>query len=110
MEDTDAVNALAALAHATRIQVFKALITAGPAGLPAGRLAEMMQVSPSNLSAHLSTLSRAGLVRVRRDGRSRIYAAELDNVASLVDFLVADCCQGHPEVCTPVVTALDQTC
>ena len=110
MEDTDAVNAFAALAHATRLRVFRTLIAAGPEGLAAGRLAEALTVSPSNLSAHLSALTQAGLVRARAEGRSRIYAVELDRVAGLVDFLVADCCQGHPEVCAPLVTALERTC
>ncbi|MEQ8404849.1 MAG: metalloregulator ArsR/SmtB family transcription factor [Oceanicaulis sp.] len=110
MEDVDAVDHFAALAHPTRLRVFRTLIAAGPAGVGAGRLAEQLGVSPSNLSAHLSTLSHAKLLTMRADGRARIYAVDLERVAALVDFLVADCCKGHPEVCSPIVKAMDRAC
>lgn len=110
MDDSDAVNGFAALAHGTRLEVFKTLIAAGPDGLAAGKLSETLQVSPSNLSAHLASLSQSGLITVRAEGRSRIYAVDLDRVAALVDFLVADCCRGHPEVCHPIVQAMGRAC
>lgn len=110
MTDEAAIEGFSALAHATRLRVFKMLIAAGPGGVPAGRLSDDLQVSPSNLSAHLSALSQAGLVTVRAEGRSRIYAVDMDRVAALVDFLVADCCRGHPEVCSPIVEAMQRTC
>ena len=110
MEDADAVAQFAALAHPTRLRVFRTLIAAGPDGVGAGRLADELSVSPSNLSAHLSTLSHAKLLTVRAEGRARIYAVDLDQVSALVDFLVADCCKGHPEVCSPVVEALQRAC
>lgn len=110
MDDAAAVEGFSALAHPTRLSVFKALIVAGPDGLPAGALADLVEVSPSNLSAHLAALSAAGLIKARAKGRSRIYAVEMDQVAALVDFLVADCCQGHPEVCDPVLTAASKGC
>lgn len=110
MDDQKAVDGFAALAHPTRLRVFRSLIAAGPDGMAAGALSDMLEVSPSNLSAHLSTLTQAGLIAVRASGRSRIYAVEIDRVAALVDFLVADCCQGHPEVCSPIVKALTRTC
>lgn len=110
MDETAAIDSFAALAHATRLSVFKALITAGPEGLAAGRLAALLDVSPSTLSPHLSALSHAGLVQVDVQGRSRIYAAKMERVAALVDFLVADCCAGHPDVCAPVRAALDRPC
>lgn len=94
-----AATRFGALAHTTRLKVFKILMQAGPEGRPAGELAELAQVSPSNLSAHLSVLSQADLIEVRREGRMRIYAVCVENIAQLVDFLVDDCCQGHPEVC-----------
>lgn len=97
-----AVRRLAALAQITRVNVFKALMSAGPEGLPAGVLSERLDVAPNTLSAHLSVLSQAELVSVRREGRMRIYAVELEAVSELLGFLVDDCCQGHPEVCAPV--------
>lgn len=110
MDQTAAIDSFAALAHATRLSVFKALVVAGPDGLAAGRLADSLGVSPSNLSPHLSALSQAGLVQATVQGRSRIYAARMERVAGLVEFLVADCCGGDPKVCAPVHTALDGPC
>jgi len=66
---------LGALAHETRLTVFRALMRAGPEGLAAGALAGSAQVSSSNLSSHLNVLLGAGLVTVRRDGRQRIYVS-----------------------------------
>ncbi|MEO1039158.1 MAG: metalloregulator ArsR/SmtB family transcription factor [Pseudomonadota bacterium] len=100
--DENAVRQLAALAHPTRLQVFRALMRAGPGGLPAGALSDTLNVGPSSLSAHLTGLREAGLVEQRRDGRKRIYSAELAAAAGLVDYLVSDCCNGHPQVCAPL--------
>ncbi len=97
---------LAALAHETRLKIFRALVSAGPAGLPAGALAEGVGISPSNLSAHLVVLTGAGLAHVRKAGRQRIYAADLVATAELVSFLVADCCGGDPDLCRSVTTKL----
>ena len=94
-----AVARFAALASEARMRVFRLLIQAGPNGVAAGRLSEALDIAPSNLSAHLNTLRHAGLVSVRRDGRSRIYAANLEATGALVEYLVADCCDGHPEIC-----------
>ncbi|WBQ10659.1 ArsR family transcriptional regulator [Hyphomonadaceae bacterium ML37] len=94
---------LGALAHETRLTVFRALMRAGPEGLAAGALAGSAQVSASNLSSHLNVLLGAGLVTVRRDGRQRIYAPDLEAVRELLGFLVNECCQGAPEVCGGLV-------
>lgn len=94
---------LGALAHETRLTVFRALMRAGPGGLAAGALADAAQVSASNLSSHLNVLLGAGLVTVRRDGRQRIYSPDLDAVRELLGFLVNECCQGAPEVCGGLV-------
>ncbi|WP_019960250.1 ArsR/SmtB family transcription factor [Woodsholea maritima] len=99
MDLAQAATQFGALAHTTRLQVFKALIQAGPGGRPAGELADLVSVSPSNLSAHLTVLNQADLITMRRDGRMRIYAVSIERTAELVSFLVEDCCQGHPEIC-----------
>lgn len=90
---------MAALAHPTRLAVFRRLMRAGPEGVAAGVLAEELGVSPSNLSAHLSILTHAHLAVVRKDGRRRLYAPVIETVRGLVDFIVDDCCNGHPDVC-----------
>ncbi len=88
-----------ALSHETRLTVFRKIMGAGTEGVTAGELAEHAGVTPSNLSAHLTVLTHSGLIRVRRDGRRRIYTPIVDAVVDLVTFLVEDCCDGHPEVC-----------
>lgn len=97
---------LSALAHEARLRIFRALVSAGPAGLPAGTLADEVELSPSNLSAHLAVLTGAGLTHVRKAGRQRIYATDLVATAELISFLVADCCGGDPDLCRSVTTKL----
>ena len=87
-----------ALSHETRLTVFRKIMKAGADGVTAGELADHAGVTPSNLSAHLTVLTHSGLIKVRRDGRRRIYTAIVDTVADLVAFLVEDCCDGHPAV------------
>jgi DNA-binding transcriptional ArsR family regulator len=94
-----AVEALSALAHASRLAVFRLLVRAGEEGLPAGEIAREVAALPNTLSTHLAILGRAGLVQSRRDGRSVIYSADYDGMRELLGFLVADCCAGRPEIC-----------
>lgn len=103
MERSDAVAALAALAQDSRLDVFRLLVQAGPDGLPAGRIAEALGLAPNTLTFHFDRLRSAGLVTVRREGRSMIYAARFDAMNALLGFLTESCCQGRPEVCAPAV-------
>lgn len=99
MELSRAIEALAALAHDTRMSVFRLLMRQGPAGLPAGALAERLGVAPSTLSFHLAQLERAGLLRCWRVQRQIFYAADLDGIRGVLAFLTEECCQGRPELC-----------
>jgi ArsR family transcriptional regulator, arsenate/arsenite/antimonite-responsive transcriptional repressor len=99
MEEKAALAALAALAHETRLAVFRLLVTAGPSGLPAGEIAERVGVVASTLSFHLKELDRAGLLRSWRRQRQVFYAAHYEGTRGLLTFLTRDCCQGHPEIC-----------
>ena len=90
METSDAVISLAALAQDNRLDVFRLLVQAGPEGMPAGRVAEELDLAPNTLSFHFDRLRVAGLVSVRREGRSMIYAARFDIMNSLLDFLRRD--------------------
>ncbi len=99
MESIPAVTALAALAHESRLAVFRLLVEAGPDGLSAGRIGEALRTPPSSLSFHLKGLSHAGLVRSRQRGRFVIYAANFDAMNDLVAFLTENCCGG--ESCAP---------
>ena len=97
-----AVDALDALAHEGRLRLFRLLVRKGPTGMAAGDLARKLDVQPSTLSASLTVLAHAGLVTSRRDGRSIIYSADVARMARLLEFLVADCCDGRPEICAPL--------
>src|SRR3954451_21022939 len=97
MEKTDAVAALAALAQDNRLDVFRLLVQAGPEGMPAGRVAEALDLAPNTLTFHFDRLRSAGLVSVRREGRSMIYSAQYEAMNALVGFLTDNCCQGSAE-------------
>ena len=94
METTQAVDALAALAQESRLQIYRLLVEAGPEGLPAGRIGEEIGLPPATLSFHLAHLARAGLARSRQDGRFVIYSADFDSMNALVGFLTENCCSG----------------
>jgi ArsR family transcriptional regulator, arsenate/arsenite/antimonite-responsive transcriptional repressor len=99
METSNAVAALAALAQDNRLDVFRLLVQAGPQGMAAGHIAEKLALAPNTLTFHFDRLKGAGLVTVRRDGRSMIYAARYDAMNGLIAFLTENCCQGAS--CTP---------
>lgn len=102
MEKTIAIGALSALAHGGRLALFRALVRAGPEGLAAGKLGEVVGISGSTLSNNLAILTRAGLTSAVRDGRSIIYAADFAHMTDLLAFLLEDCCEGAPDVCAPL--------
>jgi DNA-binding transcriptional ArsR family regulator len=102
VESPAAISALSALAHAGRLEVFRLLVRAGPDGMAAGEIARATGSLANTLSANLNILAAAGLVSARRDGRSIIYAAGYDSMSELLVYLMEDCCQGRPEVCSPL--------
>ena len=96
----DAVAALAALAHEHRLAAFRLLVEAGPVGLPAGALAERLELPQSSLSFHLAHLARVGLAIQRRAGRQILYTADFPAMEGLVRYLTENCCGGRD--CAPV--------
>jgi ArsR family transcriptional regulator, arsenate/arsenite/antimonite-responsive transcriptional repressor len=103
MENMDAVVALAALAQDNRLDVFRLLVQAGPDGLPAGQVASALKLAPNTLTFHFDRLRSAGLVTVRREGRSMIYAARFETMNALLAYLTENCCQGATQNCAPAV-------
>jgi DNA-binding transcriptional ArsR family regulator len=95
MEIKTAIGALAALAHDSRLAIFRLLVQEGAAGIPAGRIAEHLGISSPTLSFHLGELAAAGLVQSRREGRSIIYAADYGAMNDLIAYLTENCCRGH---------------
>jgi len=111
MNEKQALDAFAALSQETRLRIVKQLVVAGPEGMSAGSIGEAMDgASSSRMSFHLSHLEAAGLVASRREGRSIVYTAAYPALSALVEFLMRDCCQGHPEVCNPAVASLSDCC
>lgn len=101
MEKSVAVAALAALAQDNRLDVFRLLVQAGPAGMPAGSVADALGLAPNTLSFHFDRLRTAGLVTVRRESRSMIYAARFETMNALLVFLTENCCGGTSGQCAP---------
>jgi len=99
MESSTAAFAFAALGQETRLDLLRVLLAAGPSGLAAGDIAARLGVPPSTLSFHLRALDQAGLIAATRQGRSLIYAAQVDRLRALVAFLADACCDGDPARC-----------
>lgn len=96
METKDIVEALGALAHETRLKVYRLLVQAGPRGLAAGAIGEKLDLPPATLSFHLAHLARAGLARSRQEGRFIIYCADYQCMKNVVGFLTEKCCRRAP--------------
>jgi len=110
MEKTDAIAGLAALAQDNRLDTFRLLVRAGPDGMPAGEVAAALGLPPNTLSFHFDRLRHAGLVTVRRDGRSMIYTARYDTMNALLAYLTENCCGGASSrraapLCAPAAAA-----
>lgn len=94
MEEEISLAALAALGQETRLRAFRLLVEHEPDGLPAGEIADRLDVQQNTLSTHLGILVTSGLARSRRDGRSVIYRAELETMNALMAYLTENCCRG----------------
>ena len=101
MKKPDALAALAALAQDNRLDVFRLLVEAGRNGMPAGAVADALKLAPNTLTFHFDRLRDAGLVTVRREGRSMIYAARYETMNALLGYLTENCCQGVGGACAP---------
>jgi DNA-binding transcriptional ArsR family regulator len=106
ISETTAIEALAALAQPTRIDVFRRLIKSYPDEIAAGELARQCKTRHNTMSTHLAILSRAGLVAVRKEGRMMHFSAKFERFQGLISFLLQDCCQGRAEICAPLVAEL----
>jgi DNA-binding transcriptional ArsR family regulator len=102
MEKLDAVASLATLAQDSRLDVYRLLVQAGPAGMAAGEVATALEIAPNTLSFHFDRLRHEGLVSVARQGRSLIYAARYETMNNLLAYLTQNCCGGKPDLCQPI--------
>lgn len=110
MDKKSALAALAALGQDTRLEVFRLLVKAGGAGIPAGEIAARLGAVQNTISAHLKILDHAGLVRAEREGRTIRYFADMTGFRDLLAYLMEDCCNGAPELCRPVINAVTCDC
>ncbi|MCG2634053.1 MAG: metalloregulator ArsR/SmtB family transcription factor [Gammaproteobacteria bacterium] len=110
MDINNAIRALGALSQRSRLEAFRLLVRCGIEGMPAGGIAAALDIPHNTLSSHLSILANAGLVNSRREGRSIIYRVDFNGTRGLLSFLLEECCQGRPELCTPVLDGLLPEC
>jgi DNA-binding transcriptional ArsR family regulator len=86
------IEGLGALAHPTRLAIFRELVRKGMRGERAGELARLLDVPPQTLSFHVKELSRAGLLEGRREGRNIFYAVDFEHARRLIAYLSESCC------------------
>lgn len=110
MDQVKAVAALSALAHDTRLSIYRLLVKAGPTGMNAGDIGRVVRVGATALSFHFKELLHAGLVHSWREGRYVRYAVEVDAMRGLLGFLTEDCCNGRPDICSSGVAGLPNLC
>jgi DNA-binding transcriptional ArsR family regulator len=106
MVESDALAALAALAHPTRLATFRLIVRHEPEGLTTGKLADAIGLTQSTFSTHLAVLARAGLVRSEKQGRNFIQRANISQLRAMMIFLAKDCCQGRADLCEPLAAEL----
>jgi ArsR family transcriptional regulator, arsenate/arsenite/antimonite-responsive transcriptional repressor len=110
MDKDSTLSALSALGQETRLDVFRLLVRAGQEGLLAGEIGDALGVRQNTMSANLSVLNQAGLIRNRREGRAIRYFADMEGMRGLLAYLMEDCCGGRPELCQPVIEAVACGC
>jgi DNA-binding transcriptional ArsR family regulator len=103
MDKKEALATFSALSQSTRLDVFRLLIKAGRDGLPAGEIGARLDVRQNTMSANLSVLLQAGLIRNQRHGRTIRYFADMDAVQGLLKYLMEDCCGGDARLCQSVI-------
>src|SRR4030067_2452809 len=99
MKPAQVVKALAALAHPTRLALYRLLVARGPEGMAAGQVAEKLKVSPATMSFHFKTLNHAGLIDSRQEGRFIYYAANFTAMNGMLAYLTENCCGGGQAAC-----------
>jgi ArsR family transcriptional regulator, arsenate/arsenite/antimonite-responsive transcriptional repressor len=108
MDKQLATKLFESLASGIRLDVFRLLVKQAPTGLVAGEIATLLDLPPTNLSFHLKAMTHAGLINVTQEGRYQRYRANLTVMQSLIDYLTAECCTGHPEQCFDAT--MESTC
>ena len=88
--DARHVEALKALAHLSRLQVFFFLVRARQP-VTVGEIQAAVEIPGPTLSHHLDVLRRAGLLESRKEERYVYYSVQRDAVMQIVRLLTACC-------------------
>lgn len=107
MDKVQAVEMFESLSSGVRLDIYRLLVRQGTEGMVAGGIAATLDLPPNNLSFHLKTLTRAGLLTVTQEGRYQRYRANLPMMLDLVAYLTEECCAGHPEQCVDLSELTD---
>lgn len=99
MDTSSAVRVFESLSSGIRLDIYRLLVKAGPAGLVAGEIGAELGVPPTNLSFHLKALTQSQLLSVTQEGRFLRHRANLGLMHDLIAYLTEECCSGHPELC-----------
>ena len=107
MDKYETLTILAALGQETRLDAFRLLVQVAPEPVSAGEIGRRLNVVQNTMSSHLGCLARAGLIRAKRRGRTIEYSAEYRNIRGFLAFLLQDCCQGKPDICSPLIELME---
>ena len=110
MDINKSITAFSALSLEARLNAMRLLIKAGKNGMPAGAISEELGVKQNTMSSHLSVLQNAGLISSEREGRIIRYFMNMDELKSLLTYLLEDCCGGEGAVCRPLINMVVNTC
>lgn len=110
MDNLDVLAIFSALSQQTRLDVFRLLVKSGDEGVLSGEIGDRLNVRQNTMSANLTVLLNAGLVRNERHGRTIRYFADFETLRGLLAFLMEDCCGGIPEICQPVIDEIACAC
>ena len=110
VEKDETIEAFSALAQPTRMDAFKLIVMHEPNGIAAGEVSRLLDVPQNTMSTHLAILSRAGLISSERQSRSIIYRANFKGLREAINFLLKDCCAGHPDICAPLLADIVPCC
>jgi DNA-binding transcriptional ArsR family regulator len=110
MEKISVIKALDALAHDTRLDIFRLLVGTGPKGLMMGEVGQRLDLPGATLSFHMDKLRQAGLVTQRRDGRATWCSPNYAALVGTLRYLTENCCKEADMPCTIEITDKKECC
>ena len=92
-----AARCLAELGNLTRLDIYRLLVRAGPAGLNITEIQTRLDIPASTLAFHLRGLVGGGIVTQEKIGRAVICRPQYRQVNAVVEFLREECCKGFED-------------